>query len=565
MANGQQTDTVTATIDGREVTVPKGTRIIEACEQLGIGIVHYCYHPALSAPAMCRMCLVEVEGAPKLQPACVTPVQDGSVINTEAEPAEEARKGVLEFYLINHPLDCPICDASGECKLQDYVHQEGPAHGRYVEPKMVLGQDDFGGDVIYDGDRCIMCTRCVRFMREVHEDEQLCVVQRGSRSVIDTFFETGLDDSPFASNVIDICPVGALLSKDFLHKARAWDLDRTPSVCPNCSQGCNITLDTRDNLVQRLKPRHNPDVNSYWMCDYGRYRYEWMNRGVNAPPTPRASPAEVAEGDRGTVTLGGQAAGSRLEEPMVREGDTLHPATWKDAVTSLVERLRGLAGGVTIVGSPYHSNEGNGLLRRLQEVVGGNQAVYRSPRAADEVNLPGFEKLTRRRDLSANARGLETFGFQRVGGDDGTGGLSSPGGAIIVLGDPLGDLPEGFVDGAELVVYLGTVGSPALADADFVLPITSHAEQEGTFTNYEGRVQRFWPALNPPPLARPAWQVLGVVLAGLEDAAAPATAGDAFLRVAQLNEAFTGLSYPQIGTRGALINEPVRLAAGGGA
>ncbi|NIQ54310.1 MAG: 2Fe-2S iron-sulfur cluster binding domain-containing protein, partial [Gammaproteobacteria bacterium] len=266
MAN-EQTDTVRCTIDGREVTVPKGTRIIEAAEQLGIGIVHYCYHPALSAPAMCRMCLVEVEGAPKLQPACVTPVQDGAVIRTDAEEAEEARTGVLEFYLVNHPLDCPICDASGECKLQDYVFQEGRKHGRSVEPKAVLGQDDFGGDVIYDGDRCIMCTRCTRFMREVAGDERLCVVQRGSRSVIDTFFEEGLDGSPFASNIIDICPVGALLSKDFLHKARAWDLDRTPSICPNCSQGCNITLDTRDNLVQRLKPRHNPDVNSYWMCD----------------------------------------------------------------------------------------------------------------------------------------------------------------------------------------------------------------------------------------------------------------------------------------------------------
>jgi NADH-quinone oxidoreductase subunit G len=286
MANGSEgkPDTVTCTIDGREVTVPVGTRIIDAADELGIGIVHYCYHPALSAPAMCRMCLVSVEGAPKLVPACVTTVTEGAVISTEAPAAEEARTGVLEFYLLNHPLDCPVCDASGECKLQDYVHQEGRKHGRSVEPKRVLGQDDFGGDVLYDGDRCIMCTRCVRYMREIADDDRLCVVQRGNRSVIDTFFDDGLDDSPFASNIIDICPVGALLSKDFLHKARAWDLDRTPSICPNCSQGCNITLDTRDNLVQRLKPRYHPDVNSYWMCDYGRYRYEWVNRG--AAPFP---------------------------------------------------------------------------------------------------------------------------------------------------------------------------------------------------------------------------------------------------------------------------------------
>ncbi|MEJ2502829.1 MAG: molybdopterin-dependent oxidoreductase, partial [Gemmatimonadota bacterium] len=335
-----------------------------------------------------------------------------------------------------------------------------------------------------------------------------------SRSVIDTFFESGLDESPYASNIIDICPVGALLSKDFLHKARAWDLDRTPSVCPNCSQGCNITLDSRDNLVQRLKPRHNPDVNSYWMCDYGRYRDEWMTRGA--------------------VTLGGGAAGSRLEEPLMKQDGELRPAAWKDAVTALVDRLRE-SGGVTIVGSAFHGNEDNGLLRRLQEVVGGTDAVYRSPRAEDDVPLPGFPKLVRRRDLSANGRGLDTLGFQRVGEDDGTGGLAAPTGALVVLGDALADLPDGFGEGAPLVVYLGTVDSPALATADFVLPITSHAEQEGTFTNFEGRVQRFWPALNPPPMARPAWQ---------------------------LYDAFGGLSYPQVGTRGALLNEPVRLAAG---
>ena len=261
------TETVTATIDGREITVPKGTRIIEAAEEAGIGIPHYCYHAGLSAPAMCRMCLVEVEGAPKLQPACVTPVADKSVIRTEGAKPKEARQGVLEFYLQNHPLDCPVCDKSGECKLQDYVHAEGRKHGRSREPKRVLGQDDFGANIVYDGDRCIMCTRCVRFMREVAQDDLLGVVQRGNRSVIDTFFEEGLDGSPFSGNIIDICPVGALLSSDFHHKARVWDLDRTPSICASCSQGCNIHVDTRDNQVQRLRPRANAAVNSYWRCD----------------------------------------------------------------------------------------------------------------------------------------------------------------------------------------------------------------------------------------------------------------------------------------------------------
>jgi NADH-quinone oxidoreductase subunit G len=549
MATGGEAnvDMVTCTIDGREVTVPKGTRIIDAAEQMGIGIVHYCYHPALSAPAMCRMCLVQVEGAPKLVPACVSTVADGMVIRTDAEPAEEARTGVLEFYLLNHPLDCPVCDASGECKLQDYVHQEGRKHGRSVEPKRVLGQDDFGGDVLFDGDRCIMCTRCVRYMREVAQDDQLCVVQRGNRSVIDTFFDEGLDRSPFASNIIDICPVGALLSKDFLHKARAWDLDRTPSICPNCSQGCNITLDTRDNLVQRLKPRHNADVNSYWMCDYGRYRYEWVNRG--AAPFPYGVPE-------------GRASGTRIETPLVRRGGTLVESGWQEVVLELVDRLKGV-NVVTLVGSPYHGNEDNGLLRRLQEVLGGGDAVYRSPMAPDETPLPGFPTLTRRRELAANGSGLEVLGFRRVGDDAGAGGLDRPGGALIVFGDPLADLPDDFTQGAALVVYLGTVLSPLLEAADFVVPVTSFAEQEGTFTNVQGRVQRYWPALNPPPLARPAWQIAGVVLAGLGDGPAPASAGDAFLRVAELNPAFAGLDYPRLGTAGGPLNQPARQAASG--
>ncbi|MBI4545532.1 MAG: (2Fe-2S)-binding protein [Gemmatimonadetes bacterium] len=533
--------TVTCTIDGRPVTVPKGVRIIEAAEQAGIGISHYCYHPGLSAPAMCRMCLVEVQGAPKLVPACVTTVTDGQVVLTESEKAREARTGVLEFYLYNHPLDCPVCDASGECKLQDYVFAEGRKHGRSFEAKRVLGQDDLGGDVAYDGDRCIMCTRCVRFMREIAGDDLLCVVQRGDRSVIDTFFERGLEASAWASNVIDICPVGALLSKDFLHKARAWDLDRTPSLCPNCAQGCNIDMDTRDNLVMRLRPRANPEVNSYWMCDYGRYRYEWFNLL------------------------------DRVEEPMVRgPAGRLVRATWQEAVLGLVERLKVLRGETRAralaVASPFHANEDAGLLGRLLAVLGGGEAVFRSPRAEEEVVCPGFPRLARRRDLAANVRGLEAMGFRRVGDAAGTGGLddevSGKADVILVLGDPLADAAPDWAGDAALFVYLGAAPAAAAERADFVLPITQFAEQEGTFTNFEGRVQRFWPARQGPPLARPAWHVLGVVLAGLGDGVAPASAGHAFRRLSELYDEFAGLSYAQLGAGGALLNQRARLAAG---
>ena len=537
MGANEQKETITCTINGVRVEVPKGTRIIEAAEKAGVGIPHYCYHPGLSAPAMCRMCLVEVEGMPKLTPACVTQVADGQVINTESEKARAARTGVLEFYLVNHPLDCPICDQAGECKLQDYVAQEGRKHGRFFETKRVFGRDDFGGDILYEGSRCIMCTRCVRFMREIAGEDALGVVQRGNRSVIDTFFDHGLEGSMWAGNIVDICPVGALISKDFLHKARAWDLDRTPSICPNCSQGCNIRIETRDNVVMRLKPRENPDVNAYWMCDYGRHRYQWMNRL------------------------------DRIEAPLVRDGSGKLVATsWQQAMTALVERLRAVRGTAPVyaVGSPMHANEDNGLLARLVDALGGGTLVYRSARAEDEVVCPGFPKLARRRDLSANARGLEVLGFSRTGDDEAKGGLSVPAGAtLIVLGDALADQPADFGADAGLFVYLGDQLGDAARNAHFVLPLTTFAEQEGTFTNFEGRVQRFWPALQAPGLARPAWQILGVALAGLESAPAPASAADAFLLLGEAFGAFKGLTYEMIGPRGAILNESVKVTAGG--
>ena len=196
---------------------------------------------------------------------------------------------------------------SGECNLQDYVHEEGRDHGRGREPKRVFGRDDFGGDVLFYGDRCVMCTRCVRFMNEVEQDARLTVVERGDRAIIDTFFDEGLEGTHYHGNIVDICPVGALLSKDFLFKQRAWDLDRTPSVCPTCSQGCNIELHARDNLVQRLRPRMNLEVNGHWMCDQGRLSYEWINRG------------------------------DRIEVPLVRGAEGTRATGWREALAALLE------------------------------------------------------------------------------------------------------------------------------------------------------------------------------------------------------------------------------------
>ena len=526
-------ENVTLTIDGREVTVPKGTTILEAAKTIGTEVPHYCYHPGLSSPAMCRMCLVEVEGAPKPMPGCVTTVAEDQVVRTQSEAAKKNRRGVLEFYLKNHPLDCPICDMSGECYLQDYTHAEGRKHGRGKEPKRVFGRDDFGGDVLFYGDRCVMCTRCVRFMSEVEQDHRLTVVERGNRSIIDTFFEEGLDGTHFHGNVVDICPVGALVSKEFLHKARAWDLTHTPSICTSCSQGCNIEHHTRDNLIQRLKPRENLEVNAWWMCDYGRHNYEWINYG------------------------------DRLEAPVVRGEDISGALSWGDALRALLERAKGLEGSkVKAVASPFSSNEDLGALRRLVDALGGGEIVYRSARAEDEVPLKGFPTLVRRKDLAPNTNGAGILDMKRVGDDDAEGGLedvASHDGIVIVLGDGLHDQPESFGQEAGLFVFLGTQGSDASANAHVVLPTTSHAEGEGTFTNYEGRVQRFWPSLEPPGMARPAWLILGALASELSGGSVARTAAEAFAGLGSEVPAFSGISYEDVGTRGAVVNESVSL------
>ncbi len=535
MAETQENpETVTLTLDGREVTVPKGTTLLQAAEMLGTRVPHYCYQDGLSAPAQCRLCLVEVEGAPKLLPSCVTAAMPGQVVHTQSSKATDARKGVLDFYLTNHPLDCPICDKSGECYFQDYVHAEGPQYQTSVEPKRVLGRDDFGGDVLFYGDRCVMCTRCVRFMNEMAQDPRLTVVERGSRSVIDTFFEEGLAGSPYAGNIVDICPVGALISKDFLHKARAWDLEHIPSICPNCSQGCNIELHIRDERVQRLKPRTNAAVNQHWMCDYGRERYDWMNRD------------------------------DRIEVPLIRrEAGGQAASDWTRTLGPLVDRLRGANGPVKAVASPFASNEDLAGLRALVDALGGGEIVYRSPRADEEIPLPGSPTLARRRDLSPNTTGADFLGMTRVGDDLGTGGLESVSGhtgTLLVLGDELGDVGVAFGADADLFIYFGSYPTEAAERAHFILPITTVMEAEGTFTNHVGRIQRFFRGVPARGAARPAWWILANVAAALTGTEPPATPDEAFDRAGRMAPHFAGISYADIGTLGAPANEPVALA-----
>jgi len=512
--------TITLTIEGRQVTVPAGTSMLEAAKAAGVLIPHYCYHPGLPVAGVCRMCLVEVEKAPKLAPACATAAAEGQVVHVHSDKALEARKGVLEMLLINHPLDCPICDQAGECELQDYTFQEGRGEGRYREAKRFNPVEDFGGDVVYVANRCILCTRCVRFMEDVAHDPVLNVSERGDRAVIGKFEGEDLTH-PWAGNVIDLCPVGALLSKDSLNKARAWELDRTASVCPSCSQGCNMMVETRDNVVVRLRPRPNDDVNKYFMCDHGRLNYRWLNRQ------------------------------DRVDVPHVRQpgpdGGTMGPADWEVALAAAAKTLSGKR--AYVLASPTLSNEALYLLSRLVKKTSGT-GVFRVPQG-DEAPLPGAEDLSLRRDRAANANGAELLGFTRS--DTPLSGMKA-GDVLITADEELADVEKPRVGPASAVIVVGTtVPHWAASKATVVLPVANMAEEEGTFTNLRGRVQRFMQAKAAPGFARPTWWVLSDLLAATGEKTNYFLASDVFAALAKELPAFAGMSYDALGLKGREI------------
>ncbi|HEY0997454.1 MAG TPA: 2Fe-2S iron-sulfur cluster-binding protein [Gemmatimonadaceae bacterium] len=508
---------VTLTIEGRTATVPAGTSILEAAKTVGVLVPHYCYHPGLPVAGVCRMCLVEVEKMPKLAPSCATAVAEGQVVHVHSPKALEARKGVLEMLLINHPLDCPICDQAGECELQDYTYQEGRSEGRLRDPKRFNPVEDFGGDVMYVTNRCILCTRCVRFMDSMAQEPVLNVSERGDRAVIGKFEGHDLTH-PWAGNVIDLCPVGALLSKDSLNKVRAWEVDRAPSVCPGCSQGCNMIVETRDNQVVRLRPRGNEHVNEYFMCDYGRLNYRWMNRK------------------------------DRVDAPLVRRAGALVTADWEVALAEAAQLLAGKRAHV--LASPNLSNEALFLLSRLAGKTGGRGA-FRVPVAPGEDPLPGVEDLARRRDLAANGRGAELMGFTRS--DTPLAGLAA-GDVLVVADEELAGADAVDAAKAGTILVIGTT-LPAWARhaAAVVLPIANVSEEEGTFTNLRGRVQRFLQAKAAPGFARPSTYAIGDLLAAMGEGSGYFTAGEAFAALAAARPEFAGMSYDTLGLKGRML------------
>lgn len=503
------------TIDGIEFEAEAGSSVLQACEQLGIEIPRFCYHERLSVAGNCRMCLVEMERSPKPVASCAMPVAEGMVIHTNTETVKKARNGVMEFLLLNHPLDCPICDAAGQCMLQDYAFETEQLRSRYAEAKLVLGRDRVADDILYFGDRCIVCTRCVRFMEDLAGDNSLIVAQRGHKAYIDTFPGAVLDH-PFRGNIVDVCPVGALVHEDYLFKARAWDLDSAASICPGCSTGCNVDIGVKENQVVRVKPRLNPEVNAYWMCDHGRRHLVMSNRGV------------------------------RAEVPLIRREGELEPVAWAEAIGWVASRLRAVQGGQALA-SPTEACESLFLFRDLMDRLGMSGGAFRVS-AGEEAVLEGFPTLRLRAERAPNAAGARLFGFT-------AGDLPQPGSeALLVLGDGLTEAAPTWGAEADPFIYIGSHLPAAARNAVAVLPITTFAEMEGTFLNSEGRLQRFHQALQPPGVARPAWMILSALLAALDAGDGVLDAPAAFRRMASGTSVLEGVTWSDLGLRGRIVD-----------
>jgi len=411
-------------------------------------VPHYCWHPKLSVDGSCRLCQVEIEGVPKLQIACNTPVRDGMVIHTKNERVESARQGVMELLLLNHPLDCPICDQAGECKLQDYAFDYGVKHARTDLPRRPAKKSyDLGPTIVFDQERCILCRRCVRFCREVSGTGELGVFQRGEQSLLETFPGAELDN-PYSMNVADICPVGALTTKDFRFKVRVWFLDDVPSLCNQCGRGCNINAGRSNNRVYRFVPRRNDAVNQTWMCDHGRMSYKGLTEG-------RCTEARVG------------ARGVKYDEAISAAGDRLRTAL--DAKRPIV-----------VVASPFASNEDLFVLQRLLTDLGCEPGTFSIDRGA-------ADKLLLRADKCPNAEGARSLGFLES---------SSPvGEAAVAL--VLGKVAPDRLVNVETQIQLVSHEADRSEAAEVVLPVRSHAEYLGSFTNFERRAQRFEPFLEP--------------------------------------------------------------------
>jgi NADH-quinone oxidoreductase subunit G len=542
-------------VDGREIEVPRltadwsgklmPTTMIQACELAKTDVPHYCYHPKLPIAGNCRMCLVEF-GTPALGPdrkpilnpdgtpkvvkspspaiACATPVSPGMEIYSNTPGVKQMREGVLEFLLINHPLDCPICDQAGECKLQEYSVDYGQSASRFVEPKVHKPKSvDLGPRIMLDDERCILCTRCIRFTKDIAGDDALGIINRGSFNTLTAYPGKAFDNN-YTLNTVDICPVGALTSKDFRFQMRVWFLKETKSVCTSCATGCNILIGSREKKIYRYTPRENDAVNGPWMCDYGRLNYKWIGREDRL--TKVQSPKSKVQGQ---------------------------PASWSSALTEIAELLKKTpAGSVAIIASARQTNEELWLISKLKAKLGA---------ISDSVSRMGEgDKLLVSADKNPNTNGAQLTGI-----------------AANLMGANLPKIVEGIRNGKikTLIVFgedvtrhgmgadlLGKLETLIVSDilpnattklAHYLLPGCAHAEKRGTFTNTKGRVQKFMKAVEPPGDARPEWEFLHDLVCNVTGQDGFLTIEGLFNEMANAVSALNGLTWAGIGDAGVTV------------
>ncbi|MBI3324514.1 MAG: molybdopterin-dependent oxidoreductase [Candidatus Omnitrophica bacterium] len=532
---------VTLTVDGKIVTVPEGTTVLQACEQARSPVPFYCYHPGLSIAGNCRICLVEIEKTPKLQISCYTPVAEGMAVKTASDKALKGRQDVLEFLLANHPLDCPVCDQAGECWLQDYYMEYGLYDPKFDEEKVKKSKkaSPIGPHVMLDAERCILCSRCVRFCDEVTKTGEFGIFNRGDHSEIGVFPGKDLKNN-YSGCTVDICPVGALTDRDFRFKCRVWYLGQTNSVCPGCSTGCNIEIhDNRQRAarphvaggkrVMRLKPRFNPDVNKWWMCDVGRYAYHAIDDG-------------------------------RLEQVQVRTDNGAAPGTWDDALGHVAQTLaqfkqQDRLARVGVILSTWLTNEDLYVAKRLFGELGVRKLTVQGPKPADG---DGFLLKADHSPNTAGARALGlSFDAIALVEQAARGEIS----ILYVFGHDLAELvgeqaAAGALQRLERLIFQGTHPNQTSRSAHVVLPSAVYAEKDGTFTNDHGRVQRIAQAVEPLGESRLDWRILLELGQRLGVALEFADARAIFKEMASREPAFRGLSYETIGDQGALLAEP---------
>ncbi len=547
MSTATEVQMLNVQIDGVWMQFPKGTRVIEACKEAKKFIPHYCYHEKLSSPGNCRMCLVEM-GMPKMSPdrkpvigedgkpeiawiprpqiSCAQDIAEGMGIRTSSPMVEDCRKGVMEFLLINHPLDCPICDQAGECKLQEYSVEVGQGESRFLDHKVKKPKNvELGPRVTLDAERCILCTRCIRFMKEVAKDDCIGIVERGSFSSISCHPDKALE-SNYSLNTVDICPVGALTSSDFRFKMRVWFLKETKTVDVNCGTGANINVGSRENVIYRITPRENEDVNSCWLPDSHRLNFKFV-------------------GDE-----------RRLKTPMVKGA----PVEWRTAIAIAAEMLKAHGkDSIALIASARATNEELWLTRRLVDVLDIDKQHDVIPRVGEP---DGLLVSADRNPNTTGAKLLEIctnrpgYRLKKIADGVRAGTIK----ALICLGEnPLkAGLTEDDLKKLDALIIADILPNKATPFATVLLPSSAPFEKRGSMINIKGRLQRLNKAVNAPGQARDDWEILRDLIQAVSGSNGLYMIEDVFKQMAEKVAEFSGLSLSKIGDLGLQVLDPAR-------